>query len=218
MEPISTNTSTLTKNKPLYNTISLNRAKKLGNELSEFLKTNGLIVNIAGRNYVPVEGWQFTGVQLGLTQIVTSCEPVAPFEDTKEVKYKSTVEIINQQGTVVSRGYAWCSNKESKKKSFDEYAIASMAQTRAVGKAYRNILSWIVKMAGYESTPAEEINQEAVEDDLSKIKTDVFARFKEVGITESEQMLAIIKEATGKQTIDNSDDARAVINKLSKED
>ncbi len=33
-----------------------------------------------------------------------------------------------------------------------------MAQTRAVGKAYRNILAWLMKAAGFEATPAEEMD------------------------------------------------------------
>jgi hypothetical protein len=32
-----------------------------------------------------------------------------------------------------------------------------MAQTRAIGKAYRNLIGWVMKMTGYESTPAEEM-------------------------------------------------------------
>jgi len=32
-----------------------------------------------------------------------------------------------------------------------------MAQTRALGKAYRMALSWIVKMAGFEATYAEDM-------------------------------------------------------------
>ena len=35
-----------------------------------------------------------------------------------------------------------------------------MAVTRATGKAYRLGFSWIIKLAGYEATPAEEIPQE----------------------------------------------------------
>jgi hypothetical protein len=37
------------------------------------------------------------------------------------------------------------------------FAIASMAQTRALGKAYRMGLSWIMKMAGFEGTFAEDM-------------------------------------------------------------
>jgi hypothetical protein len=66
--------------------------------------------------------------------------------------------IINlKTGEIISRGFAVCSNKEGKKKSFDEYAVLSMAQTRAIGKAYRNVIGWTMKLAGYETTPAEEM-------------------------------------------------------------
>jgi hypothetical protein len=33
-----------------------------------------------------------------------------------------------------------------------------MAQTRAEGKAYRMLLSWLMKAAGFEATPAEEMD------------------------------------------------------------
>jgi hypothetical protein len=35
--------------------------------------------------------------------------------------------------------------------------MASMAQTRALGKAFRMALSWIMKMAGFEGTYAEDM-------------------------------------------------------------
>ena len=38
-----------------------------------------------------------------------------------------------------------------------EFQIASMAQTRAVSKAFRLALSWVMTLAGYEPTPAEEM-------------------------------------------------------------
>ena len=58
----------------------------------------------------------------------------------------------------MSKGVAICSNKEANKRQWDEYAICSMAQTRATGKAFRNLLSWIMKAAGFEATPAEEMD------------------------------------------------------------
>ena len=33
-----------------------------------------------------------------------------------------------------------------------------MAQTRAEGKAYRLLLGWLMKAAGFEATPAEEMD------------------------------------------------------------
>jgi hypothetical protein len=38
------------------------------------------------------------------------------------------------------------------------FQLASMAQTRALAKVHRNILSWVVVLAGYKPTPAEELD------------------------------------------------------------
>lgn len=110
---------------------------------------------IQGKNYVHVEGWQFAGGLMGTFPRVVSVENLST--DT-EKKWRADVEIVRlKDGDVVSRGFAVCSSKESKKAKFDEYAILSMAQTRAIGKAYRNVIGWVMKAAGYEGTPSEEM-------------------------------------------------------------
>ena len=38
------------------------------------------------------------------------------------------------------------------------FQLRSMAQTRAGAKAFRNVLSWVVVLAGYKPTPAEELD------------------------------------------------------------
>jgi len=38
------------------------------------------------------------------------------------------------------------------------FQLASMAQTRALAKALRNVLSWVVVLAGYKPTPSEEMD------------------------------------------------------------
>src|SRR3990172_1496455 len=40
------------------------------------------------------------------------------------------------------------------------FQLASMAQTRANAKVLRNVLAWVVVLAGYRPTPAEELNAE----------------------------------------------------------
>ena len=109
-----------------------------------------------------MEAWQFAGSQLGLIPIVKEVRNLgecSPITDDATYKYEATVEVVRlSDGMIMSRGYAVCSNKERSKRAFDEYAIASMAQTRAVGKAYRNILAWLMKAAGFEATPAEEMD------------------------------------------------------------
>lgn len=129
---------------------------QLATELQRFVKEQKLTVNIKGKSYPLVESWQFAGSQLGLIPIIQSVQNIS--SDT-EIKYSATVEVIRiADQSVVSRGFAICSNKEANKRAWDEYAICSMAQTRATGKAFRNILSWLMKAAGFEATPAEEMD------------------------------------------------------------
>ena len=107
------------------------------------------------KNYAHVEGWQFAGGLMGIYPKVVSVENLS---SGTEKKWKADVELIFiKDGRAVGFGSAVCSNQEGKKKSFDEYAILSMAQTRAIGKAYRNSFGWVMKLAGYEATPSEEM-------------------------------------------------------------
>ncbi len=130
--------------------------KAMANVVKDYIVKNELSVQIQGHPYAMVEGWQFAGSLLGTTPLVT--EVVDMTKDPMKPKWLAKVEITElKSGKVVGRGMALCSKTESKKASFDEYAILSMAQTRAIGKAYRNVIGWLMKMAGYEGTPAEEM-------------------------------------------------------------
>jgi hypothetical protein len=60
-----------------------------------------------------------------------------------------------------------------------------MAQTRAIGKAYRNLLAWLMKAAGFEATPAEEM-------DFADAKAD--ARAKEEAPTKKPKVVEIVPE------------------------
>lgn len=127
----------------------------MANVLKNYIKQNNLSVKIVGRDYVMVEGWQFAGGLLGTFPKIVSVENMS---SGQEIKWKAQVEIINvKTGQIISSGFAVCSTKEVKKKTFDEYAVLSMAQTRAIGKAYRNVIGWVIKLAGYEGAPAEEM-------------------------------------------------------------
>lgn len=198
---------------------SLAHTKKLVKEMMKFIDDNRLSVNIAGKKYLQVEAWQFAGSQLNLTAVVTEITDIST--DTTP-RFSATVEIYhNPTGQLVSRGFAMCSKAETKKKSFDEYAVMSMAQTRAIGKAYRNILAWLVKMAGFEGTPVEEVSdniREDMEADLAKYKRDVVAKFNSKGYKTATEMVKVINKVLDKETIDDLDDAMAVIAELDKED
>ncbi|WP_460893352.1 hypothetical protein [Rufibacter soli] len=136
-------------------------------DLAKFIKENRLFQNIQGKEYVNVEGWQYAGSRLGILPVV---DELTNMSDSAEIKYLAKVNLLNlRTEQIVGAGFAICSNKEQGRKYYQEYAIASMAQTRAIGKAYRNALAWIIRAAGYEPTPAEEMDYQG---NVSEQKTD----------------------------------------------
>ena len=138
-----------------YDLASPAQMVSLAEALKHHVLTQNLYTNIMGKNYVHVEGWQFAGGLIGMYPRVQKVENLS---NSNEIKYMAEVAIVSMKdGKIISRGFAVCSNKEGKMKSFDEYAILSMAQTRAIGKAYRNVIGWVMKLAGYEATPSEEM-------------------------------------------------------------
>lgn len=128
---------------------------KFATNLKEMIVKNKLFTNIKGKNYVNVEGWQIAGAFTGTFPIV---EKVENLSEGTYYKYRAEVTLRDQDNNIVGSGMAICTNREAGKKAFDEYAVASMAQTRAVGKAFRMKIGWLLKVAGYETTPAEEMD------------------------------------------------------------
>jgi len=168
---------------PSYELINKDSMLKLSTELSQLIKEKGLSSNIQGKQFVNVEGWQFAGASLGLMPIITSTQDLS---NETSIKYMATCEVRNiTTGTVVATGIALCSNAEKTKRYFDEYAILSMAQTRAIGKAYRNLLAWLMKAAGFEATPAEEM-------DFADAKAD--ARAKDETPTKKPKVVEVVAE------------------------
>lgn len=142
--------------KPKFDIVNAESMLDLSKDLSRLIKEKGLSSNIQGKQFVNVEGWQFAGASLGLMPIITETTDMSKDD---EIRYQAKCEVRNiTTGQLMAVGIALCSNKEKTKRYFDEYAILSMAQTRAIGKAYRNLLAWLMKAAGFEATPAEEMD------------------------------------------------------------
>lgn len=170
-------------------------------ELKKFVVANKLYTEIKGKNFVHVEGWQFAGAATGHTFIPTSVEDLST---DGEIKYRSSVDMIRlSDGAIIGRGFAICSNKESKKRSFEEYAISSMAQTRAIGKAGRNTLGWVMKLAGYESTPSEEAvaqEPEVFQKDELPIVDVKFLVSTKLATMKAQDKVRLLKDETGQIT------------------
>jgi len=140
---------------PIFHISNPEQTTHLANDLKRFVEENKLSNNIQGKEYVQVEAWQYAGSRLGL---LPNVEDLRSIGTDPEICYQAKVKIVDlRNGATVGTGFAICSNKEASKKYYQQYAIASMAQTRAIGKAYRNIIAWIIRAAGYSPTPYEEM-------------------------------------------------------------
>ena len=116
----------------------------------------GYLVNIKGKQYPKIEWWTSVSASLGLFPRVLYSKRL---DRDDEIAYEAKVE-VHRNGQIVASGEALCSSKEMRWQYADEYAIKSMAITRASGKAYRIPLSFLAVMAGLEVTPAEEMPSE----------------------------------------------------------
>jgi len=137
---------------------------KIAKQLTEIIDKCKLYSEINGRKYIHVEGWQALNAMLG---VVAEVQPPIEGPDYFEV----TCLINDGQGRIAGRGIARCYFDEAIKKrdgtlysrwhgpdgKVDKMAVMSMAQTRAIGKANRNKYGWIIRLAGYEATPMEEM-------------------------------------------------------------
>jgi hypothetical protein len=128
------------------------QAVMVAEELARIIREKKLSRSIQGREYVYVEGWTTLGAMLGVTPREVSVE-ITPDGD-----YLAAVELVRVvDSAVIGRGSALCGSDEQTWANRPRYARRSMAITRATGKAYRLAFSWVMKLAGYEPTPAEEI-------------------------------------------------------------
>lgn len=142
-------------------------ATNVANCLAPVVRDQGLVVKGLNRSnkdaeYVMVEGWEVLGTFLGVAPVTTT---IAEIKNDKGriVGYRARATLYQNPivkndeivgGTMIARAEAQA-NRDGFQK--DLFSIESMAQTRALGKAYRMGLGWIMKLAGFEGTFAEDM-------------------------------------------------------------
>lgn len=127
-------------------------AARIATTLAKVISDQGLFTNIQGRKYVKVEGWEVLGSFLGVLPKERMVTELA------DGSYEAYVDLVRStDGITVGGASAICGVDEKRWGTADRYARRSMAVTRAVGKAYRTSFSWIISLAGYQPTPAEEM-------------------------------------------------------------
>jgi len=125
-------------------------AKALRDVVSQ--KTKPVVFN--GEQYLEFEDLQTLGRFYGITAKVISTE----FINYGEVQgFEAHVVAMRSDGMEISAADSMCLNDEQNWKSKPLFQLRSMAQTRACAKCLRNVLAWVVVLAGYKPTPAEEM-------------------------------------------------------------
>lgn len=131
----------------------IERATSIAKALSDVIERQKLYTDIKGRKFVRVEGWTTLGAMLNIFPSVQWTRRI----EGHGITWEARVIIQTLDGKEISSAEAMCGSNEQTWAGRGEYAIRSMAQTRAVSKALRLPLAWIMTLAGYEATPAEEM-------------------------------------------------------------
>jgi hypothetical protein len=127
-------------------------ASELASVMSDVVEKQKLYSVISGKKYLKAEAWQTLGTLLGIISKERSVQRLP------DGSYEAYVDLIKyKDGTIIGGASALCSRSEKRWANADEYAIRSMAVTRAIGKSYRTTCAWIVTLAGYAPTPEEEM-------------------------------------------------------------
>mgnify|MGYP001600111109 CR=1 FL=1 len=127
------------------------QATAIADALSPIIEQRHLYIKIGRGRHVLFEGWTTLGALLGVF-------PVTAWTRQTEDGWEARVEARTLAGALVGAAEAMCSRTESSWANRDEYALRSMAQTRAGGKALRMPLGFIMQLAGFDATPAEEVD------------------------------------------------------------
>jgi hypothetical protein len=157
-------------------TMVLAEAHKAALALKDVIERKPKKVMFNGEQYLEFEDWQTIGRFYGVTAKATATHYV----EYGAVKgFTAHAVALRADGFELSAAEADCLNDEEKWRSRARYEwhdgpngrhkvrvgdepvpffqMKSMAQTRAMAKALRNVLAWVVVLAGYRPTPVEEL-------------------------------------------------------------
>lgn len=129
-------------------------ATALADALKDIVERKNLYSTISGKKFPQVEAW----MTIGRMDNVVAREAERPIRN-EDGSYEAFVELVRlSDGMVIGRASALCGTPDDapwSKRS--EPNRRSMAVTRATSRAFRQQYAWIMALAGYEPTPADEM-------------------------------------------------------------
>jgi hypothetical protein len=124
--------------------------------LSRVVRDKNLFKRIGDKDHVLVEGWTLLGSMLGVFPVTVWSRPVDDHNGEPN-GWEARVEARTRDGAVIGAAEAECLRSERTWAGREDYALRSMAQTRATSKALRQPLGFVMTLAGFNPTPAEEM-------------------------------------------------------------
>lgn len=129
------------------------------NELGKFIQAHSLIVQIDCNQHPLVEAWTYLGKMIGL---VPHTEIIDIPNISTERQYAAKCKLLDvETGITYGGATAICGFQEKDgdkdKSEWPDNNLISMAQTRAVSKAFRLSFGWVMLDLGYNPTSAEEM-------------------------------------------------------------
>lgn len=132
----------------------------VADELANIVRVKKLATSISGRDHVRVEGWTLLGSMLGVFPVTVWTREMRD-DDGAQRGWEARVEARTRDGSIVGAAEAECMRSEKTWRGREDYALRSMAQTRATSKALRQPLGFVMTLAGFDPTPAEEMPRPA---------------------------------------------------------
>lgn len=134
----------------------LEAAKKKASILRRLVQDQKLSVMVGTSEHLKLEGWQTIGRAYGYSGR-TSIVALIRGDGGDVEGVQAHADILDPQGTIVGGADSVCFADEDGKGNQSIAQLAGMAQTRAEGRAFKQMLSWVVVLANYSATPAEEM-------------------------------------------------------------
>jgi len=136
-------------------------AQEAAKHLMTIVKDQQLSKNFGGvKDHLYYEAWntiaEFYGYALG----AEDSQPIGVASEKGQIVGFTAKGYVRRKsdGVILSTADSSCMQDEANWKNKPNYQLRSMAQTRAASKAARMLLSWVVVLAGYHPTPAEEMD------------------------------------------------------------
>lgn len=129
--------------------------------LQDVVEKQHMYAVVSGKKYPEVDAWQLVLMYAGYSPVTEYTRPM--LNDLGElVAVEAKVNLVDGLGNVVGGGIARCGMDSfptrGREDHEDKYRAAeSAAQTWAISKAARMKLGFVMKLAGYQATPADEM-------------------------------------------------------------